>query len=443
MAWVTDSSRTRSHPLLGVEALELHDAPARVGGGQHRGHRRDVVRRDADDGGLVLAGAPELERAHEVRREVQVAEHGGLRLAGGAAGEQQHRRGVGIAAPAVGLLDRLVLHGGEEVGARRRSRSRRRPRGASATPAPAITRAGAARCDDRAQPVVGQPVADRHEGLAGDGRAEQGDRHGRASSRRSAPRGRRAARASQVPARRARCPSSAKVSPPSSGPTATRSPRLSAAISRIIPTCMGSRALRPQSEDGRGLAPFTSSAVSPSESDPAPGLRAEQLDGLVLGDVALAHQGALVERGGRGRRRWWRRRTGTIGSPPQRRSTSPAPFTTTTSVAQVTDRRRAPGLATTDISLPLGSLRGPHSRQHLPAIESAIATLAARHGGGPVELGFTTMNTPEDVAPGRARPRPRGARVRRRSGSASTPTSRRPGARPTPPAATCRPPTGG
>ena len=166
------------HPLLGVEALELHDPASGVGGRQHRGHRGDVVRRHADDGGLVLARAPELERVHEVRRQVQVAEDRGLRLAGGAAGEQQHRGVVGVAAPAVGLLDRLVLARWRGSRRGRRSRSRRRPSSRSATPSPAITTAGAARVDDRPQPVVGQPVAHRHERLAGDGRSEQRDRHG-------------------------------------------------------------------------------------------------------------------------------------------------------------------------------------------------------------------------------------------------------------------------
>ena len=181
------------HPLLGVEALELHDPPARVGGGQHRGHGGDVVRRDADDGRLVLAGAPELERVHEVRRQVQVAEHRGLRLAGGAAREQQDGGGVGVAAPPVGLLDRLVADGGEELGARRRPRSRRRRRGAR----PRRRR----RSPWRAPPARRSSAAGRRPGGSSPARtacrrwpSRTARWARRASSRRPAPRGRRAGR---------------------------------------------------------------------------------------------------------------------------------------------------------------------------------------------------------------------------------------------------------
>ena len=75
--------------------------------------------------------------------------------------------------------------------------------------------------------------------------------------------------AKYVPARRARCPSSENDNPPSREPTAIRSARLSLAISKIIPTCI---ARTRQSEDGKGLAPLTASAVSPIDNEPAPAL---------------------------------------------------------------------------------------------------------------------------------------------------------------------------
>ena len=120
--------------------------------------------------------------------------------------------------------------------------------------------------------------------------------HGRASSRRSSTTRSPGWAASQVPARRARWPSSAKVSPPSSG---TDGHPVAEAVGGHLEDHPDVHGRSPQSEDGRGLAPFTSERGVAERERPGAGLRAEQLDGLVLGDVALADEGALVERGRR------------------------------------------------------------------------------------------------------------------------------------------------
>ena len=51
----------------------------------------DVVRRDADELGLVVVGAEELDAAEDVRRQVAVAQDRRLGFARRAAGEEQHR----------------------------------------------------------------------------------------------------------------------------------------------------------------------------------------------------------------------------------------------------------------------------------------------------------------------------------------------------------------
>ena len=84
-------------PFLGGEAREGHDAPADVGGAQHRGDARDVERRHRHDRGFVLAGAGELERVEHVREQLVVAQHRGLRRRRRATREQQHRGRLGRA----------------------------------------------------------------------------------------------------------------------------------------------------------------------------------------------------------------------------------------------------------------------------------------------------------------------------------------------------------
>ena len=111
--------------------------------------------------GLLLAGGGELERAHHVRRDVAVAQHGRLRLAGRPRREQQDGDVVGVEV-------------GHEV-AGRDARRATRSRGSSAR-RPCASRADHVVVDDRrrrrgprgdAHEVwVGEPVVERREGGA-------------------------------------------------------------------------------------------------------------------------------------------------------------------------------------------------------------------------------------------------------------------------------------
>ena len=283
------------------------------------------------------AAASELERRHDVRRQVAVPQHRRLRLAGGAAGEEQHGGRVRVASPAVGLGDLGVLHRREERVPARPPRGRRCPSMRSATPSPAITNAGAARTRIARSCVVGQPVVHRHERLAGDGGAEQRDRHGDRVLVDERPR-------SCQGRRPAACRPGGRDDPAPRRSARRRASRRRRGRPGCRPPSRGScrRAWRAQSDDGKRLGALDRQAASPTDRDPAPGLVQSSSSAVVLGDVALADERALVERRGRTHRRDVRLPTATIGAPPQRTSmSSPAPRTTTTSVAQVTDRSRA------------------------------------------------------------------------------------------------------
>ena len=84
-------------PVLGREAHagHGHDAPTDVGVAEHRGDAGDVERRHHHDGGFVLAGRRELERVEDVGEQLVVLEDRGLGLGRRAAGEEEHRGGVG------------------------------------------------------------------------------------------------------------------------------------------------------------------------------------------------------------------------------------------------------------------------------------------------------------------------------------------------------------
>ena len=90
IAWVICSAAAIVDPDLRREGRQVDGAPAAVDRGQHRRDAGDVVGRHADQRRLVLLGVHELDGRDHVGREVPVAQHRRLRLAGGAAGEQQH-----------------------------------------------------------------------------------------------------------------------------------------------------------------------------------------------------------------------------------------------------------------------------------------------------------------------------------------------------------------
>ena len=96
IAWVTCSTVDSPDPRVGLEAREVDDPPPGVERAEDRRDAGHVVARHADELRIILACAHELDRGEDVRREVPVAQHGGLRLTGGAAREQQHRDVVRI-----------------------------------------------------------------------------------------------------------------------------------------------------------------------------------------------------------------------------------------------------------------------------------------------------------------------------------------------------------
>ena len=114
----------------------------------------------------------------DVRRQVAVAQHGGLRLAGRAARVEQHGDGVRVAGVGIGQLDRLVDDELEELLAADQLDARRSAPRRSAMPSPTITVAGAVRRTRSRSCSSVEPVVDRHERLAGQRGAEQRDRHG-------------------------------------------------------------------------------------------------------------------------------------------------------------------------------------------------------------------------------------------------------------------------
>ena len=83
-------------PAPGVELGQVDDAPAGVEVREQVGDAGDVVGRHAHEDGLVLAGAAELDGADDVRGEVAVAQHRGLGRRGRAARVEQDRGGLGV-----------------------------------------------------------------------------------------------------------------------------------------------------------------------------------------------------------------------------------------------------------------------------------------------------------------------------------------------------------
>ena len=83
-------------PDLGIEGVEIDDAPAGIEVGEQIGHSGDVVRRHGDERRLFGLGAGELDRADHIRGEMTVTQDGGLGGARGARGVEQHRDVLGI-----------------------------------------------------------------------------------------------------------------------------------------------------------------------------------------------------------------------------------------------------------------------------------------------------------------------------------------------------------
>ena len=88
IACVTDSSRAVATQSSG-EVRQVDDPAPGVHAGDDGGRPGDVAWRDAHQRRFVLAGAHEVDGGDDVGRQVSVAEHGRLRIAGRAAGEQQ------------------------------------------------------------------------------------------------------------------------------------------------------------------------------------------------------------------------------------------------------------------------------------------------------------------------------------------------------------------
>ena len=89
----------RAKPLTGGESLEHEGAAARVEIGDHVRDGGDVIRRDADEGRLLLAGRRELHRPEHVGDQVLVPEQHALGLRGGAAGVDDDGGRVLVALP--------------------------------------------------------------------------------------------------------------------------------------------------------------------------------------------------------------------------------------------------------------------------------------------------------------------------------------------------------
>ena len=178
MACVTRFVVDEPHPGARLERVELHDAASGVDGAENRADPGDVVRRHADQRGFVRLRAEELHGADDVRRELTLAQDRGLRRAGRAAGEQQcgdvlrGRDPGGRAAPRrrrTSLRNCSRVRYRESVGERHGQRRIRR--GDQDTwPEP---------LEHGVQLIGGEPVADRHECLSGQRRAEQQQRDSR------------------------------------------------------------------------------------------------------------------------------------------------------------------------------------------------------------------------------------------------------------------------
>ena len=231
------------HPGARIERLELDDAASGVDGAEDRADPGDVIGRNADQRGFFRPRAEELHGADDVRRELTLAQDRGLRRAGRTAGEQHGGDVVGLrhgrrgrALP--GCVKELVS--GSQDESVREAVWERRVR-------PGDQRAWRESSEHDAQLIGREPVADRHECLPGQRRAEQqhGDRRRVAVQEPGPLAGLGRQPLSRVPGE-ARQP--AYVMPSVRGPSATRWPAPSAAIS-------SSRAMfiRGQSEAGSGL----------------------------------------------------------------------------------------------------------------------------------------------------------------------------------------------
>jgi hypothetical protein len=131
-----------------------------------------VVRGDADQDRVAGSGATELDGADHVGRQVPVAEDGGLRGRGGAAGVEQHRRSIGVEGHLAGRP--AAAPGGHEVVGRD---GRAAPLHQGVVPAALPHHHHVAeRLQQRVELLGGQPVVERHERDAGGGRCEQPDR---------------------------------------------------------------------------------------------------------------------------------------------------------------------------------------------------------------------------------------------------------------------------
>ncbi len=166
------------HPGFRGEGRQVDHAAAAIDPGEHRRDASDVIGRHADEGGFFLAGVHELDGGDHIGRQVAMAQHGGLGLAGGAAGEQQHRD-VGVDEIQLGGAVFVVQAGGFEFGAGHQDHA-----GDALHPRHHVvvddSHGGRGARQELAQLVVGQAIVDRGEGLADQGAGEDGGGHGRA-----------------------------------------------------------------------------------------------------------------------------------------------------------------------------------------------------------------------------------------------------------------------
>ena len=326
-------------------------------------------------------------RRHDVGRQVAVPQHGGLGLAGRAAREEQHGDVVGVEERAPRRSARSCRELGAGTALDRTSST---PSMAPTRPATRVGRrsrpTGAVRASSERELVVGEPVVERRERHAGEGAAEQQDRHGlgvgvderrRCRPAASAIHGRPAppGHAGRRRSRRSSGADGDPVAEPVGGHVEEHR------------ECARRRPLSPMT--GRGLAAMTGTGSPPTDEPALPGLRAEQLDARVASwSVALAEQRAA--RLGDARARGAASASpgsGNIGCPPQRRSTSDlaAAWTTTTSVSHTALRSRIPG---SDVhrphrlpGVPVGDLLGRAARGRPEVVAGVVADRAGARPG--------------------------------------------------------------
>ena len=136
-----------------------------------------MVRRDRDQRRVGGVGTGELDRAHQVRGEVTVAQHRRFGCRRGATGVEEHGRQFGVVGGrtltcgAVGFVEQI-----EEVVAL--VGAGQRGPGVVTGPISDHHRAGMG-CDHLVELLGAQPVVQRDERNTGDRCAEEGDRQGR------------------------------------------------------------------------------------------------------------------------------------------------------------------------------------------------------------------------------------------------------------------------